>query len=165
MRSLTVTLLFLLIFISSSRGQDSTRFERVAYVLGASLGISLFDYEGYNLEKNHGAFANTAYRITYIAVQAALSYFLYKQLGLPSAISFNLIWWTWGDDLAYYGWAETLNSFAMEGRKHTGLEGNGIYWAWWTPIGLMRPKDSRIDKSALVAQAVIGFSVSLAILW
>ncbi len=171
MRTLVVAILLAFVFIPPVRAQaDSNRIACYEYVVGASLAYSLFDYVGYNLA-NRTSFLPT-YRILEGTVQAAISYFLYKQCGLSSAIAFNLIWWTWNDDLLYYGWADLFNlpSDALptsdwENRSNSGLLDRSPYWAWWTPIGLLRPKYAPIARSALIAQAVVGFSVSMAILW
>ncbi len=167
-----ITLLVLLTLrVSIGRTQDttSTRLERYGVVLGASLTFALGDYIGFNLlKKAHGEQGFTAplfFRIAEGITQAAITYFLYKECGLSSAISFNLIWWTWGDDFAYYGWGQLLSWFPWESRAQSGLRFTEYNSAGWTPIGLVRPQGSWIAKNALVAQAVIGLSVSMAIIW
>ncbi len=141
---------------------DSARLERTAYVLGSSLAFSLFDYVGYGLVRKNNQ-APLSYRLLQVSVQAAISYFLYKQCGLSSAITFNLMWWTWCDDISFYGWGNLLNPSwpPWENRTHNGLMGRQIDWAYWTPIGLTRPWKSLIARDVLVAQAAIGFSVSI----
>ena len=169
-------LLLFIVFASSSRAQqDSTKvdsiqkkpiLEKAAYVVGASLAFSLFDYVGFSLIRQEPE-PHTAYRILQVAVQSAITYFLYKQCGLPSAISFNVIWWTWGDDLAYNGWAYLFNPTPYppwENRTINGLQENAITWAGWTPIGLTRKQGTRIPKDVLIPQAIVGFSISMAIL-
>ena len=151
-------------FEVSESAKDLSRIERIGYVCGASLAFSLFDYIGANATKSNNS-ARTAYRVLEVTVQTAITYFLYKKCGLNSAISFNVIWWTWGDDLAYYGWAYTLNpKRPWEGRYYNGFQGDAVSWASWTPIGLTRKKDSLIDKATLTIQAMLGFSISIAIL-
>ena len=181
-------ILFLTLFLSlavlpakaqSWTTQDSTktdgaqRLERIEYVVGASLAFSLFDYVGYNLVRTNSS-SPSWYRLLEGTVQTAISYFLYKECGLSSVISFNLIWWTWGDDMAYYGWTNLLNPASpnrlnpdsdWENRTNSGLKIRDIGWAGWTPIGLTRPQGSNIARSTLIAQAVIGLSVSIGILW
>ena len=167
----TITLIFIASILSLSliprvQAQDSTRLERVEYVAGASLAFSFFDYVGFNLVKHDKNI--TFYRYIEGTVQTAITYFLYKEVGLPSAISFTLIWWTWGDDILYDGWANAINpAQPWENRSYNTLQSAGISWAGWTPIGLLRPKGSNIARSALEAQAVIGLSVAIpmAILW
>ncbi len=159
--------------ISTLRAQDSTRIQRYEYVLGSTLVFSFADYVGYNLvKKAAGAEAGgyfyipPIFSISRVLVQSAITYFLYKECGLSSAISFNLIWWTWGDDLAYYGWGASTSLFPWESSSQSGLKpGNDITWAGWTPIGLLRKQGSVIDKYTLYAQAIVGFSVSMAIIW
>lgn len=152
-----------------SRAQDSTRVKRIEYVVGATLGFALVDYVAYNLIRQHEGWPGNfnvgiGYRLIQGTVQAAISYFLYKNFGLPSAISFNLIWWTWGDDLAYYGWGKVVNPL-FSWSNSGPLLSNHITWAGWTPVGIFRTQGSVIAPSTLYAQAIIGFSVSLAILW
>jgi hypothetical protein len=151
-------------FHVSDSAKNLTTIERIGYVCGASLGFSLFDYIGFNATKtNHSA--QIAYRVLSVGVQTAITYFLYKECGLNSAIAFTLIWWTWGDDLAYYGWAYAINpKRPWEGRYYNGFQGDAISWASWTPIGLTRKKNSLIDKATLTIQAMLGFSISIAIL-
>ena len=172
MKALIISLLLVLVYSATAYSQDttaaihSTRPERMEYVLGATAAFSLFDYIGYNLVRKN-AEASTIYRIVQGVTQAAISYILYKTVGLSSAISFNLIWWTWGDDIAYYGWTQLFNPAGpvWENRTNSGLRDPEVYWAGWTPIGLLRPQGSLIARDALLAQAMIGFSISMAILW
>ncbi len=171
MKTLAVAAVALFLFHAPLYAQDSTSLKRIEYVIGGSLVFSLADYIGFNLVKTpHGP--GFLYRCFEATEQTAISYFLYKTCGLSSVIAFNLIWWTWGDDLAYYGWtnlfnpsSSALNTTDWENRTNSGLRLTDIDWAGWTPIGLTRPQGSNIARSTLIAQAVIGFSVSMAILW
>ena len=172
MKFISFVILILMMSYASSRAQDttSTKLERAGYVVGSSLAFSLIDYVGYSLVRkaNYGPGPGW-YRLFEGAVQAGVSYFLYKECGLSSAISFNLIWWTWGMDFEWYGWANLLNPASdgerWENRTHNGLQGREISWAGWTPIGLLRPQGSLIARDALITQAIVGFSVSVALLW
>jgi hypothetical protein len=172
MKALLISATLSLLMATNVLGQDSTRLKRIEYVLGASLTFSLIDYIGYNLVRRQEG-SPFWYRCIEATEQTAISYFLYKECGLSSVISFNLIWWTWGDDLGYYGWTNlfnpaspnALNSFVWENRTNSGLLLSDINWAGWTPIGLVRPQGSWIARNALVAQAIIGLSISMAILW
>ena len=172
MRTFIAAILALLILTAPLHAQDSTRWKRIEYVAAGSLAFSLVDYIGFNLVRTpHGP--GFLYRCLEATEQTAISYFLYKTCGINSVIAFNLIWWTWGDDIAYYGWTNllnpaspnSLNSYEWENRTNSGLKLTGIDWAGWTPIGLTRPQGSNIARSTLIAQAVIGLSVSMAILW
>ncbi len=151
-------------FLRSDSLHASTKLERIAYVVGGSAAFSLLDFIGFNATQfNKGA--RTGYRIFQVTSQLAISYFLYQKFGLSSAISFNLIWWTWGDDLGFYGWTNLVNpSSPWYNRENNGLHGNQVTWAGWTPIGLLRRQGTVVDKYALFAQALIGFSISIAIL-
>ena len=75
------------------------------------------------------------------------------------------MWWTWNDDFAYYGWGYVTSLFPWESRSESGLRFREYNSAGWTPLGLLRPQGSMIAKSALEAQAVVGLSISMAILW
>ena len=142
----------------------STKLERVAYVIGGSVTFSLLDFLGFNLTESHPG-ARLGYRVIQVVSQTAISYFLYKKFGLTSAISFNLIWWTWGDDLGFYGWTNLVNPAApWFNRDFNGLHGNGVSWAGWTPIGLLRRQGTIIDKYTLFSQALVGLSISIIIL-
>src|SRR5438132_744806 len=70
---------------------NSTRLERIGSVIGASAAFSLADYIGYNLLKQHYAGdrpypAPPLYRAAMALLQTAISYILYRQCGLSSAI-------------------------------------------------------------------------------
>ena len=98
------------------------------------------------------------------------SYLLYDQLGLPSAVAFNMMWWSWCDDLGFYGWANAIDpprppGSEWENRDFNGLKQNHITWAYWTPIGLLRPKGAVIARDALIGQAAVGATISIAQLW
>lgn len=150
-------------------GSSTTSLEKTSYVVASSLVFSLSDYVAFNLLKkanhNDDFHAPLSFRIAEGLMQAAITYFLYKECGLSSAFSFNLTWWTWGDDFAYYGWGQLLSWFPWESRAQSGLRFNSYNSAGWTPIGLTRPQGTWIAKSTLIAQAVLGFSISMAILW
>ncbi len=167
MKKILIFTMLVLLMATNVRGQDTTRLKRIEYVIGSSLGFSLVDYVGHNLIRIDNT-TPSWYRGVEAGIQIAISYFLYKTCGLPSAISFNLIWWTWGDDLGYYGWATLINppsdGHHWENRSWNGLQ-VPVTWAGWTPVGLLRPQQSPIAESTLLAQAIIGLSVSIAILW
>lgn len=146
----------------------TTKLERIAYVIGASLVFSLYDYIAFHkvvfAPDNKDLSVPFAYRVAQSTVQGALSFFLYEQVGLSSAVAFNTIWWTWGDDLAFYGWLNLINAAApWYNRSFNGFQGNGVTWAGWTPVGLVRPQKTIISKDVLITQAVIGFSIAMVI--
>lgn len=165
MKSLFIVVLLWLTFAGRAVAHDTTttKLERLAWVTGSALGLSLFDYVGHSMTK--GTAALPAYRVSQTLLHWGLTYLLYDQLGLSSAISFNLIWWTWGLDFGYYGWAYVLNPpWPFEHRGRMGLDGDHVTWAWWTPMGLLRDKDERVPLNVLVPQSLIGFSIAVAIL-
>ena len=144
---------------------QKSQLERMAYVVGASLGFSLADYITFNALKGRDyVYDPRAFRIIEGITQGAITYLLYRYCSLSSAISFNLMWWTWCDDLAYYGWGYTLGLFPWESSEESGLRFHEYDSAGWTPIGLLRPQGSSIAKSTLLAQSAVGFSISMAIL-
>jgi hypothetical protein len=140
----------------------NTKLEHAGFVLGASLAFSFVDYIGFNMTRYNSSASKIVFRSLQIMLQGGLSYFLYKQCGLNSAIAFNLIWWTWGDDFGFYGWAYTTRIYPWEDNR--GISHEGISWAGWTPIGLLRAHGSSISRSALIAQGILGFAISIAIL-
>ncbi|HZK75703.1 MAG TPA: hypothetical protein VFD13_02235 [Candidatus Kapabacteria bacterium] len=168
MKFISLVILILMMSYASSHAQDTTttKLERAAYVVGAGLTFSLLDYVGYSLVRN-GNRGPGWYRVLEGTVQAGISYFLYKECGLSSAVSFNLIWWTWGLDLGWYGWSNLINPASngrWENRTWSGLHLREINWAGWTPIGLLRPQGSNIARDALIWQSVVGLAISIAIL-
>ena len=169
-KALLVCIVTAITFPLKVHAQDSTlqatRWEKLAYVAGAGATFSLLDYVGWSLVRN-GSSGPEWYRLVEGTVQTGISYFLYKECGLTSAISFNLIWWTWGLDLGWYGWSYVLNPASdghWENRTWSGLHLRQITWAGWTPIGLLRSPGSPIARNALYWQSVIGIALSIAIL-
>jgi hypothetical protein len=167
MKKVIAIFVIVLSFSSQTRAQDSTRLERYGYVIGASLAFSLLDYVGFNLDLyKHNNNSLFVYHSIESLTGAAITYFLYKTCGLSSALSFDLIWWTWGDDLGFYGYQDAFNIASWRNRTaHNDLKNNQITWAGWTPIGLLRPQGSVIARSALYGQVAIGFSIAMGALW
>ena len=148
------------------QAQEKSKLEKVVWITGASLTFSAFDYVGYSLT-HHNQSSLMTYRIIQLGVQGGLTYLLYKECGLTSAISFNIIWWSWGDDWAYYGWAHLINPSGgrFENRSANGLQTDRISWASWTPLGLMKGgKGAILRQHELVKQSMIGITVAIIIL-
>ncbi len=142
---------------------QASKLERAEWVLGASAAFSIADYIGFGATREHPK-ALSVYRVVQVALQAGISYFLYQKFGLKETISFNLIWWSWCDDLGFYGIANLINPKPpFENRSWNGLQ-SPITWAYWTPLGLTRPRGSAIAEDALVIQAILGLSISIIIL-
>lgn len=167
MKAFLLCLFLLVLTAPSGRAQDSARLQRYEYVIGASLAYSFLDYVGFNLDVNIHHNTVWIYRGLQTLTQAAISYFLYKTCGLNSAIAFNVIWWSWGDDLGFYGYQLGINMGSPWPNRtyRNDLRDNQITWAGWTPIGLLRPQGSRIPRDALYGQAAVGFTVALGLLW
>jgi hypothetical protein len=168
MKSIFVLLVTLSI-AAPSLAQDSakqvTQITRIGYVTGATLLFSLADYIGFNVMQPIPKLP-VWYRPTQFLLQCAITYFLYEKLGLSSAIAFNVIWWTWGADLSFYGWIDAFNEGGTwGGRTRNELYEHHITWADWTPVGLLRPSGANIANSTLYGQAAGGFAIALSILW
>lgn len=139
----------LLLIASLSFAQTSG--EKVLWLAGSSVAFSLFDYVGYNM-----TLGTPAYRAAQFAVQIAISYILYEKFGLPTAIGFNLVWWTWGCDLLYYQWGRVLPPYD---RLDSGKQ---VSWASWTPAGFGKrivPHDTLIAQS--LVGAVLAFTITV----
>jgi hypothetical protein len=141
--------------------------EKLLYLLGASVFFAGFDYLGYNATRRHPN-ALRVYRVLQGLTQIAISWFLYEQFGLPTAIGFNVIWWTFGDDFLYYGYAELINPghpWESRGDLGNGVLSNRCTWAYWTPVGIMRgmKRNQAIAGSTLVAQSLVGLGAALTI--
>lgn len=150
-----------------ARSVAPTQWEKLAYLSGAVLVYSGIDYVGYNLTRNDKT-ALVGYRIFQVMMQAALSWLLYDQVGLPTAIGFNLIWWTFGCDFTYYGYSELFNpggKWESRGALSANVMGNHATWAYWTPIGIMRgmKRNQPIAGSTLVAQSLIGAAIGVSV--
>ncbi|MBE0644864.1 MAG: hypothetical protein IH600_12340 [Bacteroidetes bacterium] len=141
--------------------------EKVLYLTGATLGFALFDYIGYNLVRDDKT-AMPYYRVLQGLVQLGISWFLYEQVGLPTAIGFNLIWWTWGADAIFYGYTELFNvggSWRGRGVFEGDIMNNNCTWASWTPVGITRGMDpeKKIAGNTLVAQSLVGAALAVTI--
>jgi hypothetical protein len=144
-----------------------TQLEKVAWLAGASVAYAGFDYVGFNLVRKTST-PKLIYRMLQLGVQAGITWFLYEKCGLPTAIAFNLVWWTFGDDFIFYGFTEGLNvggSWLGRGIYHENISSNQTTWAYWTPIGILRgmSQSRPIAGNTLVAQSLTGAALSLLI--
>lgn len=143
--------------------------ERLLYLGGAAMGLALFDYLGYNLARASGEHGNlVVYRVLQGLAQLAVSWLLYEKLGLPSAIGFNVLWWTWGLDAIFYGYTELFNvggSWSGRGAFASDILGNNCYWASWTPVGLAQGADpkKKIAGDTIIAQSILGAILAVTI--
>jgi hypothetical protein len=146
---------------------------RALWTAGAAVTFATFDYVAVGLARpNHEG----VYKIVQYAVQAGITYFLYKKCGLSSAIGFNIIWWSYGADMLYYGLCELRGQGATGGGRwpHAGAWENdtdgGDRFVGWTPVGLLRGaqrvRDHPVPQDTVIAQAlggaVIGLGISIA---
>jgi hypothetical protein len=146
-------------------GTEPSGLTKVLYLTGATAGFALFDYVCFNLVRTSGTML-PAYRVVQVLVQAGISWFLYRQVGLPTAIAFNVVWWTWGADAVYYGYAEMFNAsghWERRGSFQRSIMENHCTWAWWTPVGVARGMDNTevIAGDTLVAQSLFGAALAL----
>lgn len=140
--------------------------EKVRNLLIASALSSLTDYVGYNLTKNNQQ-TLVLYRVIQTTFNATLTYYLYHENGLSTALAFQFVWWTGGHDFMYYGWAEILSIRGWEGRgSFSRVVREGASHLYWTPIGLSRGGINyrhAIAGNTLLAQAVGGFTLALTV--
>ncbi len=141
--------------------------EKSLYLTGASVLFAGVDYIGFNLTRDKPTY-RLIYRVIQVAVQSAITWFLYEKLGLPTAIGFNLIWWTFGDDFIFYGYTELFNvggDWYGRGILSEHILKNRVDWAYWTPLGIMRgmKRNQPIAGDALLAQSIIGACLAFTI--
>ncbi len=157
--------ILLLLAAMSARAQDQkpSPWEKAAWVAGSTVALGLYDYVGYNLTYDDPT-ALGIYRVSFILVQAGVTYLLYEKFGLPSAIAVNLIWWTFGVDMVFYGISEISplgGRFSGPGSWQEDSQ-NGVKHAGWTPVGLIRG-GGRIPRDTIVAQSIIGAAIGIGI--
>ncbi len=157
--------LFLLLTALGAHAQDQkpSSWEKAAWVAGSAIALGVYDYIGYNLAKDNPT-SEGIYRASFILVQAGVTYLLYEKFGLPSAIAVNLIWWTFGVDMVFYGISEISplrGSFSGPGSWQEDSQ-NGVKHAGWTPVGLIRG-GGRIPANTIVAQSIIGAAIGIGI--
>lgn len=142
---------------------------RALWVTGGVLTYATFDYLVVGLFRPNNL---TAYKVLQYCVQAGITYLLYKKCGLSSAIGFNIIWWTFGADMVYYGIAELRGETSSKRWPGAGSwkvdNENGEYsGAGWTPIGLIRGaravETRGIPTNTLVAQSIAGAVIGIGI--
>ncbi len=156
-------LLLLTALSAQAQDQKPSPWEKAAWVAGSAVALGLYDYIGYNLTSANPT-SEGIYRVSFVLVQAGVTYILYKKFGLPSAIAINLIWWTFGVDMVFYG----ISEISPLGRPFSGPGSwqedsrSGITHAAWTPVGLIRG-GGRIPGDTIVAQSIIGAAIGIGI--
>ncbi|MCB2204663.1 hypothetical protein KQI65_07935 [bacterium] len=141
--------------------------EKLLYLAGAALGMGLFDYVGFNLVRDNDV-TTPIYRVVQGLTQIGVSWLLYEKVGLPTAIAFNLVWWTWGLDALFYGYTELFNvggSWRTRGTFNREVNANHVKWASWTPVGIAQgmDPDKAIAGDALIAQVLVGAALAVTI--
>jgi hypothetical protein len=172
MRLLAIPLL-LILSLSFLHAQDArpAPLERALWVTGGVVTFASFDYLVVGLFRpNH----EDVYKVLQYAVQAGITYILYKKCGLSSAIGFNTIWWTYGADMVYYGICELRGVPGNVQWPGTGSwdrdTAKGSRFVGWTPVGILRGaravETHPVPRNTVVAQslagAVIGLSITIA---
>lgn len=158
-----IAILLLVALSAQAQEQKPSPWEKAAWVAGSTLALGLYDYIGYNLAKENST-SEGIYRVSFVLVQAGVTYLLYEKFGLPSAIAVNLIWWTFGVDMVFYGISEISplgGQFSGPGSWEEDSR-NGIKHAGWTPVGLVRGGE-RIPRNTIVAQSIIGAAIGIGI--
>lgn len=168
---LVILLIATCLIVNSARAQDSTRLKRIEYVVGASVAFSFIDYVAYNYSKEHfnvrnGETSNTIYHGLFGALGVAINYFLYREFGWKAVLGFDVIWWSWADDLGYMAWANILNPPSPHWpNRSTEQFTDNICCAEWTPVGLMQNYKAGLPRETIFGQAAAGFTVAIGILW
>lgn len=161
---LLIGLVAVLLAVPPSPAHAQIKLENAAWVGGSVITLGVVDYIGYNLTYQNPT-ALTIYRVGFVLAQAAITWFLYEKCGLSSAIGFNLIWWTFGVDMVYYGTAE-ISPIRADGWAGPGAwtedSHNGVVHARWTPIGLLRGNE-RVPANTVIAQSIIGGMIGIGI--
>jgi hypothetical protein len=145
-------------------GHSQSAWEKAAWVSGSVAALGIYDYIGYNLTSDHPT-ALGVYRVSFVLVQAGLTYLLYEKFGLPSAIGLNLIWWTFGVDMTFYGISEIspIRDHGWSGPGSWESDSRyGVPHAGWTPVGLIRG-GGRIPRNTIVAQSIVGAVIGIGI--
>ncbi len=141
--------------------------EKTLAVIGASLLFSGFDYVGYNATRQNPT-ALKVYRVSQVLAQLGITYLLYESVGPGPALGFNLVWWTFGCDFIYYGYAEVVNPghpWESRGDYSHGVGADQCTWAYWTPLGIARgmKRGEKIPERTLLAQSLIGAALGIGI--
>jgi len=163
---LLLALLFIPLYFCFSQS-DTTMLSRMGEVAVASCIFAAYDYIGYNVCKKSPSLL-VIYRISQFILQGILTWQLWEHGGFRCALSFNLLWWTFVDDLIYYGYASIANpSGSWENKNSTKEALSNVTWAYWTPIGIVKgmKRNVVIEKPLLYWQASIGVCVSFTILF
>jgi hypothetical protein len=141
--------------------------EKLLWLGGAAVAFAGFDYVGFNLTRSSPGWLKV-YRVCQVLAQSAITYLLYERLGLSTAVSFNVLWWTFCCDFLYYGYAELFNPghpWESRGDMRGGVFENDATWAYWTPLGIMRgmKRDKGLPGESLVGQALFGLTLGVSI--
>jgi hypothetical protein len=144
---------------------ERTGWNKLMYLAAACFGFAAFDYVGYNLCRE-STWALPAYRVIQGLTQIGITYYLYKKVSAGTALGFTLVWWTFGTDFLYYGYAEVINPghpWESRGDFNNSVMGNQTTWAYWTPLGISRgmKRDKPIAGDALIAQALLGAALGV----
>lgn len=147
--------------------EEKSAGEKLLFLAAACMGFAFFDYVVFNSVRTDKK-AVRVYRIAQGLTQAAITYYLYKEVSASTAIGFNLVWWTFGTDFIYYGYSELINAaepWENRGDFQRKIMGNCTTWAFWTPIGIARgmKRNKPIAGDTLIAQALVGAALAVTV--
>lgn len=167
MKTIAIIPLIVILLTNTTTAQELRFEDRLWRVSAATLIFSAVDYVGYNtMGRNPNLL--TTYRVLQYLTQGVLTYWLWSSGDFKCALSFNLIWWTWGCDWTYYGMATAVNPKypTWENRSTSAYSTTHVTWAWWTPVGLMNGanRNEVIPSNTLAVQSFVGLSISIVIL-
>ena len=138
-----------------------------SYILGliAVFAFGFIDYVGYNKIK-----PTWLYRVMQTIIQLSFYVLLYLAGGIWAFFTYFLLHWTFCSDFVYYLFYDTLKWYGGEYAGHayeTEVLGNQVYWAWWTPYGLLfrfivGKKSEPIPGETLIDQAIVGLLITVA---
>ena len=148
-------LVLLMLAASFARAQESTVWERSAYVMGASAIYVFYDYLLYAPNQwPAGSTEEVTFRITQLALLGGLTYFLVDKFGWKTGAAFGALYFSWCFDAAYY---------LLYGRDswHDEVESGTVTWARHTPAGQF---ENPTSARTLKVQMGIGISLSIALI-
>jgi hypothetical protein len=133
----------------------------------AAFILGFFDYVGFNRIK-----PTWFYRIVQLVFSVGIYLLLYVLTGnWWSSIILFILHQTFCIDFIYYLYYDSIKWYGgnYAGKAYTSeVLGDKVFWAWWTPYGLIfrllpGKKKEPIPGRILILQGIIGFVLGLAI--
>ena len=151
--------LLVLLFLLQPTAQAQTG-KKILYLVGASVVAGTVDWAGFNLARNSPTKLRL-YRVGQWMMHGALFWIIKEQVGLPTAIGFVVVGWTFNFDLVYY----LVDGTIGDGDFRDVLN-DEVRHAGYTPVGWFRGwTNEKIAGNTLFAQAGAGlaFAITLSI--